>query len=76
LNETGDPSPPPPVTGAAQLANSGWPAVRWRSRSSWGGSLSHSESMRSGWENKSSLAWLVDGKVIGGEVVDDDGSDQ
>jgi hypothetical protein len=38
--------------------------------------LSHSESMGGGWENRGSPAWLVDGKPVGSEVVDDDGSDQ
>jgi hypothetical protein len=32
--------------------------------------------MGGGWENRGSPAWLVDGETVGGEVVDDDGSDQ
>jgi hypothetical protein len=31
--------------------------------------------MGGGWENRSSPAWLVDGKAVNGEAVDDDGSD-
>jgi hypothetical protein len=31
--------------------------------------------MGGGWENTGSPARLVDGKAVGGEVVDDDGSD-
>jgi hypothetical protein len=38
--------------------------------------VSHSESMGGGWENRSLPAQLVNGKAVGGEVVDDDGSDQ
>jgi hypothetical protein len=66
----------PPFTGTVPLGDFGQPTVRWRNRSSWGGSLSHSESMGGGWENRGPPAWLVDGKAVGGEVVDDDGSDQ
>jgi hypothetical protein len=36
--------------------------------------LSRNESIGGGWENRSSPARLVDGKAVGGEVVDDDGS--
>jgi hypothetical protein len=32
--------------------------------------------MGGGWENKASPMRLVDSKAVGGEVVDDDGSDQ
>jgi hypothetical protein len=38
--------------------------------------MSHGESMGGCWENRGSLAWLVDDKVVSGEVVDDVGSDQ
>jgi hypothetical protein len=34
-----------------------------------GGSLSHSESMGGGWEDRGSPGLLVDGKAVGGEVV-------
>jgi hypothetical protein len=33
--------------------------------------LSHRESMGGGWEDRGSPGWLVDGKAIGSEVVDD-----
>jgi hypothetical protein len=32
--------------------------------------------MGCGWENRSSLARLIDGKAVSGEVVDDDSSNQ
>jgi hypothetical protein len=62
-------------TGASST-DSGRPMVRWWSRSSWGGSLTHSESMGGGWEDRGSLGQLVDGKAVGGEAADDGGSDQ
>jgi hypothetical protein len=68
--------PPPPFTDVALSADSGQPVARWWTRSGWGGRLSHSESMGGGSENRGSLALLVDGKAVGGEVVDDDGLDQ
>jgi hypothetical protein len=65
-----------PLLAGTSPADSGRSASRWWSKSSWGGSLSHSESMGGGWEDRGSPGWLVDGKVVGGELADDGGSNQ